>query len=249
MSIINSYDESEEIIKPIDMAVDKSKLPEIAIVTFMPNLIKEIERDSNFIKCGSIQAGDIMPIYKTTYNKKEVAIYRTLIGGPITVAMMEELIARGVKKIIIFGSCGALVKNIPSGDFILPTESYRDEGTSYHYIPASDFVKVETAEKLSKIFDKNGIKYIKGKTWTTDALYKETVNKANKRKKQGCIVVDMECASIMALAKNRKVEVYQFLYSADTLEDEKWDIRNYLDDETPFLKECLKIALKVADEI
>ena len=249
MSIIDSYDESEEIIKPIEMSTDKSRLPEIAIVTFVQGLINSIDNDKNYTKCGTIQAGDTIPIYKTTYNNKEVIIYRTLIGGPATIAMMEELIARGVKKFIFFGSCGTLIKDIPPGSFILPTESYRDEGTSYHYIPVSDFVKVKTADKLARFFNKNNIKYIKGKTWTTDAIYKETINKMNKRKEQGCIVVEMESASIMALCENRNVEAYQFLYSDDTLDGEKWDARTLLDDKTSFLKECLKIALKIADEI
>jgi len=249
MSLLDSYDESEEIIKAKDTTKDKTKLPEIAIVTFKQDLIEIIEKDSKYKKCGMIEAGESIPIYKTIYNNKEIVIYRTLIGGPATAGIMEELIARGVKKFIFFGSCGTLSKDIKEGHFILPSEAYRDEGTSYHYLPVSDFIEVSTVNKLADIFDKNNIKYIKTKTWTTDAMFKETVNKMKDRKDAGCLVVEMECASIMAVSKVRKVETYQFLYSDDTLDSKQWDARTLLDDRSPLLKICLEIALKIADEI
>ena len=167
----------------------------------------------------------------------------------MAVAIMEELIARGVKKFIFFGSCGTLSNKIASGCFILPESAYRDEGTSYHYLPASEFIEVNTVEKLQNIFDEEKIKYVRTKVWTIDALFKETVNKMKSRKEKGCIAVDMECSAIMAVAKARNVKAYQFLYSDDTLDDVEWDARTLLDDRTSFLKICLEIALKIADKI
>lgn len=125
--------------------------------------------------------GDEIKIYKTTVDNKDVILYRTLMGGPTTAAMMEELHTRGVNKFIFFGSCGQLVSNIRKGAFIIPEEAYRDEGTSYHYIPVSDFIKIKTAKKLAEIFDNNNIEYELTKVWTTDALYRETAQKAKKR--------------------------------------------------------------------
>ena len=249
MSVIDFYDDSEEIVKPKDAAKDKTKLPEIAIVTFKQDLIDEIDKNPNWTRCGSIEAGATMPIYKTIHNGRKVIIYRTLIGAPATVGCMEELIARGVKKFIFFGSCGTLSKEIESSAFILPEAAYRDEGTSYHYTPASEFVEVSTVNKLSKIFDEINIKYLKTKIWTIDAMFKETVNKMKDRKEKGCLVVDMECSAIMTVAKVRGVEAYQFLYTDDTLDSVEWDARTLLDDRTAFLKVCLNIALKVADRV
>lgn len=249
MGITDFYDESEEIVKPKDTAKDKSKLPEIAIVTFKQDLIEEIDKDEKWEKCGFIEAGGIIPIYKTQQNNKEIIIYRTLIGAPATIGIMEELIARGVKKFIFFGCCGTLSKEIETSCFILPESAYRDEGTSYHYLPASEFIEVSTVNKLQQIFNEEKIKYIVTKVWTIDALFKETVNKMKSRKEKGCLAVDMECSAIMAVAKARNVEAYQFLYSDDTLDGVEWDARTLLDDRTSFLKICLEIALKIADKI
>ena len=249
MGIIDFYDDSEEIVKPKDTTKDKSKLPEIAIVTFKQDLIDEIDKDKNWEKCGFIEAGEIIPIYKTQQNNKEIIIYRTIMGAPTTVAIMEELIARGVKKFIFFGSCGTLSKEIASGCFILPEAAYRDEGTSYHYLPASEFIEVSTVKKLQKIFDEEKLKYVRTKVWTIDALFKETVNKMKSRKEKGCLAVDMECSAIMAVAKARNVEGYQFLYTDDTLDSIEWEARTLLDDRTALLKICLEIALKIVDKI
>ncbi len=58
--------------------------------------------------------------------------------------------------------CGALVQN-PRGDCIIPTHAYRDEGVSYHYAPASDYINVKNANVIAKLFDKLGVEYIFGK--------------------------------------------------------------------------------------
>ena len=250
MSLIESYDESDEIVKPEIFTEATKKLPDIAIVCFKKELINEIKKRKDFEIYSSINVcGDLIDIYKTILGKKEIIVYKTLFGGPATVAIMEETRARGVKKFIIFGSCGELTSNLKKGAFIIPTKAYRDEGTSYHYIPSTDFIDVKTYEKLVEIFKKNHLKYELTKTWTTDAVYKETVNKTKKRVNLGCKVVEMECASIMAMANARDIEAYQFLYTDDTLDGGNWDMRTLKEDRTYILKECLEIALKIAKEI
>lgn len=205
---------------------------------------EEFEEYSEINVCG-----EEIKIYKTQIGKKNVILYRTLVGGPATTSMMEEIHARGVENFIFFGSCGELISDMKKGAFIIPTEAYRDEGTSYHYMPVSDFVKVKTATRLEEIFKKKNINYELTKTWTTDALYKETRNKIKKRIESGCKVVEMECASIMAVANSRNINAYQFLYSDDTLAGETWDIRTLIEDRSFILKECLKIATEIVEEI
>ncbi len=59
---------------------------------------------------------------------------------------------------------------------MVPTEAYRDEGTSYHYAPASDYIAIKNADVVARFMKENKTPYIKGKTWTTDAFYWETVS-------------------------------------------------------------------------
>lgn len=250
MNLEESYDESEEIVKAELYTKGQKKLPKIAIVCFKKELIDYIEISKEFEEYSEIYIlGEKIKIYKTTVKGKDIIIYRTLIGGPATVAMMEELHARGVNKFIIFGSCGQLTSDLPKGAYIIPEEAYRDEGTSFHYMPASQFLQIETAKKLASIFEKNNISYVLTKTWTTDAIYRETVQQVKNKERYGCKVVEMECASIMAFARFRNIEAYQFLYTDDTLADEEWEIRTLSDDRTYILKKCLNIALSITDDI
>ncbi|MCH5337354.1 MAG: hypothetical protein J1E03_01100 [Acetatifactor sp.] len=77
-------------------------------------------------------------------------------------------------KYIVFGGAGCLNKEIAHGKVMVLTEAYRDEGTSYYYAPASDYITVKNADIVADFMEKNGLPYIKGKTWTTDAIYRET---------------------------------------------------------------------------
>ena len=144
MSIIDSYDESEEIVKAEVYTTGQKRLPSIAITCFKTELIQVVKNSNNFEEYSELYVcGETIKIYKTQIEGKDVIVYRTLVGGPATTSMMEELHARGVETFIIFGSCGGLT-SLKKGAFIIPTEAYRDEGTSYHYIPISDFIKITT---------------------------------------------------------------------------------------------------------
>lgn len=250
MSLIDSYDTSEEIVKAEMFTKGQKKLPKTAIVCFKKELIDFVKNNKEFEEYSEITVcGEEIKIYKTQIGNQSVILYRTLVGGPATTSMMEEVHARGVENFIFFGSCGELTSNLKKGAFIIPTEAYRDEGTSYHYMPASDFIKIKTATQLEEVFKKHNINYELTKTWTTDALYKETRDKTKKRIESGCKVVEMECASIMAVANARNINAYQFLYSDDTLAEEKWNIRTLRDDRSIILEECLNIAIKIVKDI
>ena len=67
--------------------------------------------------------------------------------------------------------------------------------------------------------------HVQGKTWTTDAIYRETRDGLAKRRAEGCITVEMECASLMAVGQFHKKAVYQFLYAEDCLDSVEWDPR------------------------
>ena len=228
MGIIDTFDDTtEEILKPSHIAKKIEGFPEIVIVTFGKDMLDILNKEKNEV----ISTVMDIPIYKTKYKDKEIAFYRTLQGGPTTVGLLEEIIVKGGKKILLFGSSGSLDNNITDGHIIVPTFAYRDEGTSYHYVSsqAGDFIEVKTAKHLLKIFSDVGIPVIEGKTWTTDAIFRETYKNKELRKKLGCITVEMECASVMAMAEFRKVDIYQFLFTADNLDCKEWEQRLLLD--------------------
>ena len=101
MSIIDSYDESEEIVKAEICRAGQKKLPSIAITCFKTELIELVKNSDNFEKYSELYVcGEEIKIYKTQMEGKDIIVYRTLVGGPATTAMMEELHARGVETFI-----------------------------------------------------------------------------------------------------------------------------------------------------
>ena len=158
----------------------------------------------------------------------------------------------GLEKLIMFGTCGVLDRNIDELSIIVPTSAIRDEGTSYHYMKVSDEVKVNEKykEEFEEILNRNNISSIEGKVWTTDAPYRETRSKVLKRKEQGCICVDMECSAMSAVAKFRNKEFFQFFYAADNLDSTKWDKRSLgensnLSEKEKIIYLALELAMKM----
>lgn len=251
MSIINTFDnKTKEILSPTSIVSEIDNFPEIAILIFKERFFNYLQEDFGMKIIGCINGGVHIPVYKLKFNNRNFAIARAIIGGPGTAGVAEELIAMGAKKILIYGTCGTLDKNILKGHFVIPTAAYRDEGTSYHYVEPSDYIEIKTAKKLCSIFDELGIPYVKGKTWTTDAIYRETAGNMKKRKEDGCKVVEMECASIMAVSQFRNIPVYQFLYGDDTLDGTQWDRRKIDDNSTELMeRNILTIGFKVAEKL
>ncbi len=109
---------------------------------------------------------------------------------------------------------------------MVPTEAYRDEGTSYHYAAASDYITIKNAAVVASFLREQGIPYVEGKTWTTDSFYRETVNNFKKHKADGCISVEMECAALQVMCDFRGLQLYTFFTSGDLLDAPEWDERH-----------------------
>jgi len=144
-----------------------------------------------------------------------------------------------------------LNKDISHGKITVPTYAYRDEGTSYHYAKASDYIKMENSNIVSSFMKEKGYPFIEGRTWTTDAFYRETINNIEKRKQDGCISVEMESAGLQAMCNFRNLDLYMFFTSGDLLDAPKWDER-HIDGEysgTQHDTRHFEIALELTDYI
>ena len=250
MSILDTFDnESQEIIDPKAAIKKVENFPETVVVAFSRKFADFMSRLFHLEQISFMTAGSVIPIYRFDYKGKSLAFYLTPIGGPTSAALLEEIIAKGGKNILFFGSCGSLDKNITEGNLIVPTAAYRDEGTSYHYAPASNYIEIVSADRLAAIFDDLGIAYRKAKIWTTDSFYRETAKNMEARKKDGCVAVDMECASVMACGQFRGVHVYEFVYAADCLDGAAWNTRILGSMPEDMRERILRIALETAIRI
>lgn len=198
------------------------------IVTFSYMIEEFVLKHYNCTQIGSMYfATGITPVYRIDYKEKSFAFYKTYVGAPACVGSIEDTLSViKTDKYIVFGGAGCLNREIAHGKVMIPTEAYRDEGTSYHYVPASDYIRIKNFPVVEKFMQESRIPYALGKTWTTDSFYRETVNNIEKHKADGCISVEMECSGIQAMCDFRGLQFYTFFTSGDLLDAPEWDERH-----------------------
>ena len=218
--ITDSYDLSEAIITPGDFYGEKQNICDIAIATFSREIYSVMIEKYHGEQIGEFRAANrIRPIYMIHVDGMDLGFYLSEIGACLAgTDVIEAHWKVGADKFILFGSAGSLDKEITSGKYVIPTESYRDEGMSYHYAPPADFIKIRNADRVARIFDENGFPYVMGKVWTTDALYMETRELLKRRKEEGCIAVEMELAGVQAVCDHYGFELYDFLMTGDVVD-------------------------------
>jgi uridine phosphorylase len=169
------------------------------------------------------------PLWEMDYKGQRLAYLHPGVGAPLAAGFLEELIARGCRKFIVCGGAGVLNADLAVGHIVVPTSAIRDEGTSYHYLPPGDDAVPHLAgiEAIEATLRRHSVAYVAGKTWTTDAFYRETPDKVRRRREAGCLTVEMEAAAFFAVAQFRGVVLAQMLYSGDNLDGENWDSREW----------------------
>ncbi len=198
------------------------------IITFSYRIEQHVKEHDPCREIAALRSvTEIKPVYRIDRDGPRLGFYKTDVGAPATVGFLEDALAElDVKRVIMFGGAGCLDKDIARGKIMIPTEAFRDEGTSYHYAPAADFITVKNASVVADFMQQSGIPYVLGKTWTTDAIYRETRGNFEKRRQSGCISVEMECAAVQALCDFRGIEFFCFLKSGDLLDAPEWDPRS-----------------------
>jgi uridine phosphorylase len=216
-----AFIEPSKVIAPRDM-------PEHCVICFFKEVIDQVaaEQDAKILAENRWEDGP-HPVYEISYQNQRLAFFHPGIGAPLAAGLFEEVIAFGCRKFIACGGCGVLEKDIAVGHLIVVSGAIRDEGLSYHYLPPAQEVRANEAafEALAETLSRHGVPYRAGKTWTTDAPYRETAGKIALRKAEGCLTVEMESAGLMAVAQFREVILGQILYGGDDLSGAEWDNR------------------------
>ncbi len=216
--------EPGQVIKPIDA-------PEHCVITFFQEVLQKLhEEGKSKIIANHNWADAERPLYELAFNGKRLAAFHPGVGAALTCGILEEIISLGCQKFIACGGCGVLNHEIAVGHLIVPTHAIRDEGTSYHYLPPGREVQPHptAVAAIERVLQAHQIPYILGKTWTTDAPYRETHKKVQLRREEGCLAVEMEAAAFFAVAKFRGVTLGQILYGGDDVSGTgKWDHRGW----------------------
>lgn len=225
--------------KPIE------NIPKNAVLCFFADAIEKILADYPHEIITHLRGeGLVIPVYGLDYGGEKIALVQAIVGAPLAAAQIEELTAYGCQKYIACGVCGVL-RDIAVGHLIVPTAAVRDEGTSYHYAPPSREISVSghAVRVIEAALREKNAPFITGKTWTTDAFFRETPAKVQLRREEGCIAVEMETSAFAAAAKYNDVEFGQILYAGDSLAGEAWDGREW-NTRADIRESVLKLAIE-----
>jgi len=215
--------EPSRVIQPIDIA-------EHCVICFFQEVINKVCQEHAARTLTSHKWEDAHhPFHEITLDGRRLAILHPGVGAPMAAGMLEEAIALGCRKFIVCGGAGVLNREIAVGHIVVPSLAVRDEGTSYHYAPPGREIAAspEGIAAIEQTLQRHNVPYLVGKTWTTDAPYRETPDKVRLRQTEGCLTVEMEAAAFFAVAQFRGVTLAQMLYGGDDVSGGEWDSREW----------------------
>ena len=220
----------EAIIEPSRLLRPKD-VPEHCVLCFFQDVITGLVQSgqARVVDTRRSEIGSHL-VCEMAVEGRRLAVLHPGIGAPLAAGLLEEMIALGCRKFIACGGAGVLNREIVVGHVVVPTAAIRDEGTSYHYLPPGREVEPSPAgvAAVRAVLEKQAVPYIEGKTWMTDAFFRETPAKVRRRRAEGCLTVEMEAAAFFAVAVFRGVTFAQILYGGDDVSGEDWDHRDWV---------------------
>jgi len=153
-------------------------------------------------------------LYVFRHDGLAYSIVGCAVGAAFSVLVAEKLFASGCRFLVSVTSAGQILPAQPPPYFIIVDRALRDEGTSYHYLPPSDYSEADAqlAQLAREALTAAGISAQGGATWTTDAPFRETHEGIDAASKAGILAVEMEAAALYAFAKARGQSVLCFAH-------------------------------------
>lgn len=229
LALLEHDDDPSAVIEPTRVITARD-VPECAVMCFFAEVVDALSRRADARQVARLRAAHgIHGIWEIGFAGQRLAVFHPGMGAPLAVAFFEGAIAYGCRKFVTCGGAGALVPELVLGHAVVLDSAVRDEGTSFHYLPPGRVVEADpgAVSALGSVLERHGVPCVTGRSWTTDAVYRETPSRVERRRQEGCITVEMEAAALFAVARFRGVRLGQLLYAGDSLAKDEWDKRNW----------------------
>jgi uridine phosphorylase len=194
------------------------EVPPVCVLDPDGDLVRELRR------AGAAKPSADWPCYHTELDTfdlggREVGIIGRVVGASFAVLVAEELFASGCQLLINLTSAGQIT---PAGQppyFVIIDRSLRDEGTSYHYAPPSEFADADPilVRKAATALSQSGLRGVVGASWTTDAPFRETAQAIEAARSRGILAVEMEAAALYTFALAAGVQLLCLAHVTNTM--------------------------------
>jgi uridine phosphorylase len=243
--------DQDGIVTPAEMLAHRRqggrlpRLPDLdaAVLCLQRGLPERLRRQVRLRRLGRLMG----PLYLVRGRRRSIAVLTDFgLGAPIVAAQAEELIALGARRLVSVALAGGIQPGLAPGALVVPDEAVRDEGTSYHYLP-SDVPAAASTELAGALAAALGDDAHRGRTWSTDAPYRETRGEVLSHQAAGVLTVDMELAALLAVAATRDVSAAGVLVVGDSLAGGEWMPPVRLDVMERSLVRAYRAAIEVLD--
>jgi nucleoside phosphorylase len=224
---ILEYDDNKMAkLNPTSFAIEPFETNKL-IITFFPEVMEELVAKGIIFIERTIGGENPVLVYR--FIDSDILITLGYVGCPACAGNLDLFNAMGVTKVMFCGGGGVLDKNIEVGQILVVDGAIRDEGFSYHYVEPSRYIYTnsEVTDKIIRYLEKNSISYIRGLTWTTDAIFRETSDRITRRKDEGAKIVEMEQAGCIAVSQFRDFAYGALIYGGDDVSQDEWSNRGW----------------------
>jgi purine-nucleoside phosphorylase len=204
--------------------IGESRVPSVCILDPDGDIVEYLQKNDQ-LELSKCWACYHTKLYGFNYGGIEFGIIGCAVGASFAVLIAEELFATDCKLLISITSAGQISTLENSSQFLLIENAIRDEGTSYHYLPPSDISSLNSniLKKLKSIFKESNLSVAIGKSWTTDAPFRETKSAIECAINKGAVAVEMEAAALYSFAKAKNKNVVCFAHLTNTMGQKEGD--------------------------
>jgi uridine phosphorylase len=158
-------------------------------------------------------------MYQFELKGQTIGIIGCAVGASFAVLLAEQMFASGCELVVSITSAGTIIPPPRGERFVLIEEALRDEGTSCHYLPPEEpaLLNHNLLKQLQPLISDREISLMIGKSWTTDAPYRETQSAINYAKEEGITAVEMEASALYSFSKVRQQPVICFAHLTNSM--------------------------------
>jgi len=219
--LADKYPEEESVFRPENLlregrrqrGVMRGKVPDVCLLDPDGDIVRWLAATHRAQRC-PFWACYHTDLFTFVHEGREIGVIGNAVGASFAVLLAEQLFVSGCRLLISITSAGQIAEAISSPCFVLIDKALRDEGTSYHYLPPSDFAAAPAPvlTGLKGAFSGLPFSVLQGPAWTTDAPYRETHQAIAANRERGILAVEMEAAALYAFARARDKSVVCFAH-------------------------------------
>lgn len=197
------------------------------VITFFPEVVKTLAAEGKIVPERTIPGENPVEIWR--FCDADILLTLGQVGCPACGGNLDLFCAMGITKVLFCGGGGVLDKNIAVGQLLLVDGAIRDEGFSYHYLPPARVVRADPAvtQTIAQYLTQQGVPFLRGLVWTTDAIFRETADRIARRRAEGAKIVEMEQAACLAVAQVRGIRYGALIYGGDDVSQDSWQSRDW----------------------